>query len=59
MNSFEHLAYVDYFDEYTFYDIEKIQQKDYPITYNDKNFEKGTLYQTVMYRDNTEILHER
>ena len=57
--SYEHLVYFDHFDKYTFFDMEKISQKDYPFSYNDKSFEKGTLYQTVIYRDNLKMLHER
>ena len=60
VESYENLINFEDFDEYKFYDIAKINQKDYPVTYNDlSNTEKGSLYQTVLYRDNSQVLHER
>ena len=59
-DSYENLLLFDALDEYKFYDIDKEYAKHYPIRHNDASkFEKQSLYQTVICRDNTKILHER
>ena len=58
--SYEHLINFEHYDEYSFYDIAKIKKKVYPMSYNNNNdVEKGSMFQTVLHRDNVLVLHER
>lgn len=47
-------------DDYHFADIEKIMPKEYDISVNDDIEElKGAVIMTRMYRDSSQIIHER
>ena len=39
-------------DNYTFQDYEKVREKLYPISYTYDRYEKNSVYQTTVYRDN-------
>jgi hypothetical protein len=57
--SFEDLVNFEHMENYIFQDYGKVREKVQPISYTYNRFEKNSVYQTTLYRDNEQIVHER